>query len=261
MNLSGHECWSFNDQRRFDAHAREALLSGLAAGERVWFVPGRNSGLTSAMLPEGDAVRVFPADEVYQGEQLVVDPVAQVAAYAAATEEAVAAGFTGLRVVADVTDMVRTEEQRDAFARYEYLVGRLMRLEPMRAMCAYDSRELGGPAVAELACLHESSLAADVTFQLHPGDTAAEAVLDGELDAVTHELFRAALDRTDLASSGRPPVVDATGLRFIDHRSLLTLQRHAESHDLTTVLRTRRGGAARLAGLLGLTHVRVEVVA
>jgi len=42
-----------------------------------------------------------------------VDPDAQVRTYAAATGAALAAGFTGLRVVAEATPLVRTPEQLD----------------------------------------------------------------------------------------------------------------------------------------------------
>ncbi|XVV09838.1 MEDS domain-containing protein [Actinoplanes sp. CA-131856] len=251
---AGHECWSYEDQSLFDAYARKCVDAGLAAGERVWYVPSQHADVDD--LPGGDAVRVIRFTEAYAGDE-VVDPAGQVAAYAAATEDALAAGFTGFRVVADVTPLVRTDEQRDAFARYEYVIGRYMRHHPMSAVCAYDRGELGDHAVAELACLHESSHAAGVSFQLHPGATSAEAVLDGELDTSAGELFATALRRTDLDRGG-DFVVDGSGLRFIDHRALLTLQRYAESLSTTAVLRTRLGAVARLAGLLDLTHVRVE---
>ncbi|MFF5077352.1 MEDS domain-containing protein [Actinoplanes sp. NPDC000266] len=252
---AGHECWSYEDQSLFDAYARKCVDAGLAAGERVWYVPSRHAEVSG--LPGGDAVRVIRFTEAYAGDE-VVDPAGQVAAYAAATEDALAAGFTGFRVVADVTPLVRTDEQRDAFARYEYVIGRYMRHHPMSAVCAYDRGELGDHAVAELACLHESSHAAGVSFQLHPGATSAEAVLDGELDTSAGELFATALRRTDLDRAGDEVVVDGSGLRFIDHRALLTLQRYAESQSTTAVLRTGLGAVARLAGLLELTHVRVE---
>ncbi|AEV84550.1 hypothetical protein ACWT_3527 [Actinoplanes sp. SE50] len=260
MERAGHECWSYDDQRVIDAYAREVILAGIAGGERVWYVPGRESELTAQALPGGDAVRVVHFGDAYSG-QAVLDPVAQVGAYAAATEEALADGFTGLCVVADVTELVRGDEQRDAFARYEYLIGRYMRTDAMRAVCAYDRRVLGAAAVAEIACLHESSTGAGVPFQLHPALSRAEAVLDGELDPAGEELFATALRRTDLAPAGGEIVVDAAGLRFIDHRALLVLQRYAESRGLTAVLRTRFEAAARLAELIGLTHVRVEPAA
>jgi hypothetical protein len=252
---AGHECWSYDDQRLFEAYARRRIDAGLAAGERVWYVPSRQE---SGAPPEGDAMRVIHLEEAYPGDA-VVDPDGQIAAYTAATEDALAAGFTGLLVVADVTPLVRTGEQRDAFARYEYMIGRYMRDNPMSAVCAYDRAQLGGPAVAELACLHESSHAAGVTFQLHPGPTRAEAVLDGELDEPAGTLFASALGRTDLDRAGAEIVLDAAGLRFADHRSLLALQHYAESRRTTAVLRTPLGALARLAGLLELPHVRVEV--
>lgn len=51
-----------------------------------------------------------------------VDPVAQVRAYAQATQQALADGYTGPRVAADVTSLVGTAPARAAFARYEHLI-------------------------------------------------------------------------------------------------------------------------------------------
>jgi len=255
---AGHVCWSYDDYQPFDAYAREYMRAGLEAGEQVWYVPGRHRTETAEWLAAQTAASVLSSGQAYPGG-LIVDPDAQVAAYTAATEEALAAGFTGLRVVADATAFVRTDEQRHAFARYEFAIGRYMRTAPMRAVCAYDRRELGDRAVAELACMHESSHAEGVTFQLHPGATTADAVLDGEVDLSMQELFAAALRHTDLAPAGGEVVVDADDLDFIDHRSLLTLQRYAEAQHMTAVVRTRLGAAERLAGLLELAHVRVEV--
>jgi hypothetical protein len=263
--MGGHVCWSYDDLSAFDAYARDFLRAGLEAGERIWYVPGHDSTETAGWLAaraagsrRDDAVRIVPAAEAYPGE-LIVDPAAQVAAYTTATEDALAAGFTGLRVAADATAFVRTDEQRDAFARYEYAIGRYMLTAPMRAVCAYDRRELGDRAVAELACLHETSHAEGVTFQLHPGATTADAVLDGEVDLSVEELFAGALRHTDLAPVGGEVVVDADHLDFIDHRSLLALQHYAEGQRMTAVVRTGLGAAERLAGLLDLRHVRVEV--
>ncbi|MEV4349536.1 MEDS domain-containing protein [Actinoplanes sp. NPDC049596] len=251
---AGHECWAYSDERLFDAYARKFIEVGLAAGELVWYVP---SARTADPSVRGGAIRVIPFEEAYAGAT-VVDPATQVALYTAVTEDALAAGYTGFRVVADATPLVRTGEQREAFTRYEYVIGRYMRDNPMSAVCAFDRAELGERAVAELACLHETSHDAGVPFQLHPGPSSAEAVLDGELDMSAEELFAMALSRTDLDRAPGEVVVDAAGLRFIDHRSLLTLQRYAESQRTTAVLRTRLGAVSRLAGLLDLPRVRVE---
>src|SRR4051794_22007372 len=116
----GHACWSYDDYQPFDRYAGEFLHAGLSAGEQVWYVTGRPSGATADWLRGvGAAARVVSTADAYAGVR-AIDPAAQVAAYAALTERALAAGFTGFRVAADVTPLVRSDEQRDAFARYEY---------------------------------------------------------------------------------------------------------------------------------------------
>ncbi|GAA4958241.1 STAS domain-containing protein [Actinoplanes utahensis] len=98
-----------------------------------------------------------------------------------------------------------------------------------------------------------------VTFQLHPGPAPAGIVLDGELDMATEDLFAAALRRTGPPPAGGEVLVDAGGLRFIDHRSLTILRRFAEERGVTAVVRTRFGAAARIAALLDAPSLRVEV--
>ena len=61
---------------------------------------------------------------------------------AAATQEALADGYRGLRISADVTDLVRAPDQHDAFARCEFLLERYSARHPLSAMCGYR-RELG----------------------------------------------------------------------------------------------------------------------
>ncbi|GIF01713.1 hypothetical protein Ari01nite_91770 [Paractinoplanes rishiriensis] len=199
----------------------------------------------------------MPLGDTYP-EGAIIDPFAQVAAYAATTDQALAAGWTGLRVVADVTPLVRTPAKLDAFARYEYRIDRYSRDHPFRAMCAFDHAELGDDTIAQVACMHAESDPA-VPFHLHacpPADGCAART--GELDWTTDDLFTAALRRADLAPAGHDVVLQAGGLRFADHRSLLRLQQYAEDHAITVVLRDASRATARLAGLLDLSRLRVE---
>ncbi|NES14873.1 MULTISPECIES: MEDS domain-containing protein [Micromonospora] len=262
----GHVCLAYDEPAALDARAVPFLAAGLAAGERVALIaPGSRDELARRLgrLPGRDAalrrgaLRLLSIEQMYRSDA-VIDPLAQVRAYDAATTEALAAGYAGLRVLAYATPLVRTPAQRDAFTRYEHLIDRFMRHRPMSAICAYDRRELGDAAIAELACMHPETNA-DVLFRLHA--TAGEAVvaLGGELDPSNHRLFAAALDRADPRPADGRLVVDATGLRFVDHRSLLHLRDHARRHGATLVLRTAHPAAARLAELLDLPEVRVEV--
>ncbi|MEU7574533.1 MEDS domain-containing protein [Micromonospora sp. NPDC049240] len=263
----GHACLAYDDPVVFHAWAVEQVTTGLAAGEQVWLVGPEEADTVARRLgsvPGFDAarrrgaVRLFPVGHAYRHDE-VVDPERQVQAYARATTEALAAGHTGLRVLAEATSLVRTVAQRDAFARYEHRIDHWLRHRPMSAVCAYDRRVLGDAAIAELACMHPETNT-DVPFRLYAGGGDAVVALGGELDPTDHRLFAAALERADPRPTAGRLVVDATRLRFVDHRSLLHLRDHARRHDAVAVLRTGRPATARLVELLGLTEVRVEVV-
>ncbi|MDQ7807332.1 MEDS domain-containing protein [Amycolatopsis sp. A133] len=266
-SVRDHVCRGYRQRAEFVAHAQEFLAEGLAAGERVLYVAaGDEAALTRELRGhegcreglERGAVQVASVDATYP-TGAVVDPAGQVELYAAATSEALAAGFTGLRVAADATSLVRTPAQLDAFARYEHLVDRYMAGHPMSAMCGYDLIELGREVVAQLACMHPRAHEGGAPFHLHghPRDGSA-AALDGELDLEARRLWPPALERAGLRATAGTIEIDATGLGFVDHRSLVALADYAGRHDATVVLRTRLSTAGRLVELLDLTGVRVE---
>ncbi|MEV0726779.1 MEDS domain-containing protein [Micromonospora purpureochromogenes] len=263
----GHVCWTFDDTAVFDARAQRFLLAGLDAGERVRYVTAEPGDVAVARwqgVPRlrealrGGAAEVVSVRDTY-GERHVVDPAAQVAAYAALTDAALADGHAGLRVAADATTLVVTAEQRAAFTRYEHLVDRFMRVRPMSAACGYDRRVLDGRAIEELACLHPAADPGITLFHLYAGRD--ELVLAGELDTSNQDVFDTALTRANVDDPTGELVVRADELRFIDHRNLIHLHRHAARRDGTVVLHTPLTSAARLVELLGLSRVRVAVVA
>ncbi|MEV4809802.1 MEDS domain-containing protein [Micromonospora avicenniae] len=264
----GHICWVYDDPAALDRAAHRFLTAGLAAGERLWYIAAGPAEPVVAKLSATPALRdalahgsleVVSLDDTYR-TGAVVDGPAQVRAYAAATEAALAAGHRGLRVVAEATPLVRTPDQLDAFTRYEHLVDRYMRARPFRAMCAYDRREIDGRAVAELACLHPETNATEAPFQLFAWDAAGNrAGLTGELDEAGEELFVTALERADLRPADGRLVLEAPGLRFVDHRALLRLSEYARRRDFSVLLRSPHPAAARLAALLDLPGLTVEV--
>ncbi|MEV0005077.1 MEDS domain-containing protein [Micromonospora sp. NPDC050980] len=263
----GHACFVYDDPAALHARTVEQVGVGLAAGEQVWLVGPQERDAAARRLAavpgfteawRRGAVRLLRVDDAYRRDE-IIDPEQQVRAYVHATGAALTAGYAGLRVVAEATSLVRTPAQREAFARYEHRIDHWMRRRPMSAVCAYDRRELGDAAIAELACLHPETNAG-VSFRLHAGGDGAAAALAGELDPTDERLFAAALERADPRPVAGRLVFDATGLRFVDHRALLRLREHARRHGAVAVLRTRRPAPARLVELLGLTDIRVEVV-
>ncbi len=265
LGVHDHVCWRYTAPDEFRERAREFLADGLAQGLQVWYVaPGAASDLAQDLrgVDELDAglrtgaARVVSLNATYP-VGAVVEPDAQVRAYAEATDAALAAGFAGLRVAADCTPLVRTPQQLAAFAHYEHRIDHYMADRPFSAVCAYSTAEVGDEAFAQLACMHPGTNSRLPGFRLH-GAGRHLAALGGELDPDNEELFALALERSDLRPQDGLLVVDASGLDFVDHRALVRLSAHATGLGATVVLRTPWPGAATLVNLLDLTNVHVE---
>ncbi len=132
-----------------------------------------------------------------------------------------------------------------------------MTSQPLSAMCAYNRIELGKETIAQVACLHPTANDGAAPFRLH-ASTRAAAALGGELDLTSRDLFSMALRRVDIRPTDGKLVIDATGLDFIDHRSMLALADYARSLDATVVLRTDLPSPARIIEILDLPDMQVE---
>ena len=270
-----HVGWGYADRAEFRTRAREYLLDGIAAGQRVEFV---GSGTVAALRAEltgssegipqfrrdvvgQDVLRVALVDEVYtfSGTGRVVDPNRSAEARALATEDALADGYTGLRAVVDATALAGTAVQRAAYAHYEYLLDRQSTVLPLATICAYDSARLGPVAVAEMACLHPLASRGASAFRLYTDDGAAFA-LAGEIDFSSVGQLAETLGRVLPLMSGPELVVDGRELEFIDHRGLLVLDRCAGQQGVRLALQTPRETVAQIAEAIGLPHLRVEVL-
>jgi hypothetical protein len=258
----------FDDHAEFRAAAVEFLADGLARGARVRYIgPADERSLRADLGPllripqahRAGAVEVVSVAGTYAGPDACVDAQTQVDCYTADTQAALDDGFAGFRVAAQVTMLVRTPTQLDAFARYEHHADRLMTRVPFTAMCGYRRAELGDDAVGQLACLHPVGGGEQPPFRV-TASRDADVALSGELDLTTVDAFAVAVDRTGVMDGAGEVVVDATGLAFADHRNLLVLQQMADRYGRTVVLRTGRRWPARLVAALELTSLRVEPV-
>lgn len=266
-----HLCWGYRDRSEFRTAAREFIADGIASSQWVEFVGGDSIeqsleelyalGLEQA-VEEGD-VGCSSVWDFYRssGKSGVVDPAASVAARISAAQDVLAAGYKGFRAVVDASAVVRTVQQREAFARYEHLLDRKMSNQLISAMCGYDLDELGPRKVAELACLHPVASDGVTPFRLY-ADPGVDLALAGEIDLTCRELLVLALDRVlPLSSAGSELVVDAEDLTFIDHRGLLAMDDHVAANNRRVVLRSHSSVLADVADLLPLSALRVERVA
>jgi anti-anti-sigma regulatory factor len=241
LGVSDHVCWVYDDSREFVDAAVDFLADGLAAGQRLLYVTGRPveqmradlSGLRSAewLLATG-GLRVATVSDMVDLSQ-PIDPERQLAGLAAMTDQAVADGYTGLRIAADVTDIVAEAWRCPSQIVWEHQVEQYMgRGHPLAALCAYDRRAIPDQAVADVAVLHPlvhgpRALTARQLF--FDGD---RLVLTGEVDSFGCEQIQRLLARSHI---GRGPhggvavTLDVAELSFIDARGLVTLARWGES--------------------------------
>lgn len=265
-----HLCWGYDERDSFIAAATQYLRDGLDLNQRVLYTgPGTSEQLRRELhgladldrLIETGAVVVTPVDQSYGGRHRE-GPAGQAEAYAAATRDALAAGFTGLRAAADATPLVLTDDDRDAFVRYEHRVDQLMADGlPFAALCAYDRAQLGSAAVDELACVHPLAHDTATPFRLH-AHAPSSLRLSGEIDAFDRDTARVAFDRTLSGHVGPGPVrVDCSDLDFVSHRGLEALNAVAADLGVRVTLIDPPSTAGWLIELLELGSLYLDPAA
>ena len=151
-----HVGWVFSGQAEFDALAGPFLAEGADRGERLIYVaadpgPAAEARLRGALGP--NAVQVASIAEVY-GASGIVDAAAQRATFAAALADAVAEGYSGIRVAADNTPMVTDDQRMAAWVRWEITADRFMSENPVTGLCAFDENKVDVNRLRHLAMLH-----------------------------------------------------------------------------------------------------------
>lgn len=261
-----HLCWSYDDRASLAEAARAFLAEGVALGQRVVYVGSRSTAALrdelvglhdlDALLDSG-AASIHTIEDRYRTTDRAGSGQDDV--YAEATRHALDLGYTGLRVVADATELVLDDAGRDAFVRYEHAIDRRMSAGlPFSAMCAYDTGRLGARTVAELACVHPLHRSGTTPFHVFAdGDGDGRLAIAGEVDALGAADLRRALHRVLGDVAPGTVELEASRLDFADHRALLTLEAAAAQAGVELVLLDPPSVITRLTELLPLRSVRV----
>lgn len=229
LGLHDHGCWLYADDAEFRAGALDFLADGADTGQQLIYVGAGTieklradlAGLPDVERLLGDgALRIMPLEAVYS-IGVGIDPMAQLAMYSAATQTALMDGYTGLRVLAEVTPLVLDPGVWPAHTRWEAVVDRFMARSPMSALCCYDRRQLPDVILHDLACVHRSSNGSGpaVPFRLFAGREGLS--LAGEVDS-----FSAAHLRRLLVAVAPPEgelVLELDELNFIDHHGVMAI--------------------------------------
>ena len=264
-----HVCWTFAD----DADLAEAVVSYLDEGrrrdEQLLLVGASRPALLTACagLPDrdellaGGQLDLQITGEAYAGGSGLL-PVKQVERYRAAVQGALGSGRTGLRVVADVTALIRNGRSgRRRLHAYEQLADVLMGAVPMTAVCLYDE-SVGAEELGPVAVLHPLQHLGDRQPQAHLSGRGPRLSLHGEVDLTEAEHVRTAL--VDVAGdgsgdgSGTGPgelVLDLSDLDFLDvagGRALYGAQRDLAARGIRLRLAEAPGHVRRCLELFDL---------
>jgi DcmR-like sensory protein len=101
--------------------------------------PAAVAGLAEVAGPH--ALQVASIAEVYGGSG-IVDALSQRATFAGALADALAEGYSGIRVAADNTPLVTDEDRLAAWIRWEVVADHFMSENPVIGLCAFDREKV-----------------------------------------------------------------------------------------------------------------------
>jgi anti-anti-sigma factor len=260
-----HLCWIYEDDESFDATVERFLTGGLERGERLLCVGddvvermrGEDPLLVDAAgLVARGALDLLTVAEAYDAAG-AFSPERQFAYYAAETQRALDDGYTGLRVVAELTPLAADAERRPELVRWEHLADAFMASgSGMTAMCAYRA-ELSAEALAEVASVHplvRTAGGGSPGFRVF--FDADEIVLAGSVDTFTAGRLAAVLATSPVDSTA--VVLDLDAVEFVDVAAVRVLARWARDlHDRSVDVEIRGASplVRRMWRVLGLDQL------
>ncbi|TXL61394.1 MEDS domain-containing protein [Aeromicrobium terrae] len=233
IGLNGHACWGYNSlDGDFAAAAVPFLHEGLDLGQRLAFVGGpeaekavRELEPMRSLVDDG-TLQVMPFDAIYPGGRRMSNQD-QWALYSGATDQAIADGFTGLRVLAEVTSLVGPAEAWLHHVAWEAYADRRMAGRQLAALCCFDRSLTDDDALGSIASAHpvaDRRLRPLVPFQLFTNSDGIAVA--GEVDSASADLFEQLLTIDD--GTTEDVVLDLAELTFIDHHGVVAVQRFAD---------------------------------
>jgi hypothetical protein len=264
-----HLCWVYRGKAEWAGRALEYSADGIGAGHSIKLIGDASTEDLRSELAEqvrsmaeglanGQSVEVRDLTDYHRvGGDGIIDVDATIAAHRAALEDALAAGYTGLRLAVEETSIARTKAQRDAAVRLEFRGDRARSSLPVGSMCSYDVDEIGLDAAAEMACVHPFINRGAAPFRLYAVEDADFGIA-GTIDDVTAEgLFRTTLGRT-VPPEGAELVVDAREADFIADGALAELDAYAARMGRTAVVHTRPSTVPSPAARPALSSLTVD---
>lgn len=221
-----HAVWFGDGPGELYAMASGALAEGLRRNEKLMFIaqdpnPAELVGLGDVewLLAKGWLEAVSVAS-VY-GSGRAFSAATQLAAFQSVLSDALADGYSGIRVVADNTPLAGgSDEQFERWLAWEQTTDHFQAAAPVTGICFFDRTALSRQRQADLAALHPVRGAGTVEppFSLFVEGDAVLVV--GTLDVDAGRQLRRLLSTLEL---DRRAVLDLSGALLVDDAALLAL--------------------------------------
>jgi hypothetical protein len=212
MRPHDHIGWVFAGPAEFAALARPFLAEGAERGEKLMYVaedPGSVALASLDGLAGLDGFQVTSIAEVY-GASGIVDAVRQRATFSAALADALAQGYTGIRVAADNTPLVTDEKRLKAWIEWEIAADRFISGNAVTGLCAFDRDKVEVDRLRHLATLHPLSSATAPAPQFRLFADEGELSIEGEIDSFAVSQLWLALDVLPAKTAVRVDLTSAT---------------------------------------------------
>ncbi|MGB9775377.1 MAG: GAF domain-containing protein [Anaerolineae bacterium] len=159
-----HICWFYETEEEHRALITPFLLQGLEQGERVVYITDAHSAETileylrdggvdgEAAIARGQLLFRTAQETYLQNGRF--DPDRMLALLQAETEQALAEGYTGLRITGEMTWALRGMPGTEQLPLYEARVNALLPNLPFIGLCQYDRRRFGPEALLDLLWAH-----------------------------------------------------------------------------------------------------------
>jgi hypothetical protein len=201
-------------------------------------------------------IKIARVADVY-GESFMVDPSAQRSMFAGVVAEALAAGFSGVRVAADNSALVLDDKRLAAWIRWEHVADRFMADNPVTGLCAFDGQRVDVNRLRHLATLHPLSASDDPEPQFRMYSDGGMLCLEGHLDSFAVEQLPVALEALP---PGTGVLIDLSAATLMSRAPLAGL-RSLASDGVPVTIRGDRDVIDSLAGGGLRPHCRLRLEA
>ncbi len=218
LRRGDHMAWVYADRTDRRTGVLEHLRGGLGRRERLFYTA---LGDRTELLADLRGLVEEPQRLIDTGQLIVcslddcfrrLDAMEHVEVCASITTAALADGWAGLRMVADVTPLCADTDDHAPFLDAELRLGAWLATSALTRLCLFDEAVLG-PAAPELTCTHSHGSHHDSCFGVRLVDGLVR--VEGELDASVADAFGRVL-RAALRARDGMAIVDTSGVTFAD---------------------------------------------